>query len=102
MSPSGGHKGGKGDKNLGARSVLDKSREDMRVLWPSPSRGDWEDGAVIRERECQREKLVGDYLVGGSEVKEEETRTTKMTVNYYVELSKLVSSPLLLLTAGVY
>lgn len=52
MSPSGGHKGGKGDKNLGARSVLDKSREDMRVLWPSPSRGDWEDGAVIREREC--------------------------------------------------
>lgn len=30
--PCRGHKGGKGDKNLGARSVLDESREDMRVL----------------------------------------------------------------------
>ena len=35
-------------------------------------------------------------------MKEEETRTIKMTVNYYIELSKLGSSPLLLLMAGVY
>ena len=32
MGPSRSHKGEKGDRNPGGRPVLDKSREDMKIL----------------------------------------------------------------------